>query len=1478
MDGRYPRPAPPFVLRTVFTYLTLFVVRLSLLTAQDHTLHIIQEPSSLLNAGEEFEIRVEVRDQNGVPDADFNPSIDLSLLGGVLQGDTSEKVDNNGVARFDNLSIGLGGSFRIVATGGPARPDTSSTLVVQSALTAVQLEFDQQPTTTSAGATISPAVTVRAVDILGLTDITFTDDVTITIGNNPGGGTLSGTTTVAAVNGVATFSNLSIDKIGSGYTLTATSTVNPANSETFSITPGPASGATSQITASPTSIPADGSSESTITVELRDAEDNPLTDGGDNVVLSTTAGSLSSVTDLGNGTYQATLTASSTAETATVTGTVNGSAITDDATVTFTAVGPGPPSGATSQITASPTTIPANGTSTSTITVQLRDAAGTPLTTGGATVVLSTTAGSLGSVTDLGNGSYQATLTSSSSPTNVTATISGTVNGDAISDDATVTFTGVGPGPPSGATSQITASPTSIPANGSSTSTITVALRDAAGTPLTTGGATVTLSTTAGTLGSVSDNGDGTYEATLTSSTSSTNVTATVSGTVNGSNITDTASVTFTGVGPGPPSGATSQITAAPTSIPANGSSTSTITVQLRDAAGTPLNSGGANVTLSTTAGSLSSVFDNGNGTYNATLTSTSSTTNVVATISGTVNGNAITDTATVTFTGVAPVATRLEFGQQPTNEQAGAAISPAVTVRAVNNGGVTVTSFTANITIAIGSNPGGGTLSGTTTVAAVNGVATFSNLSINRTGNGYTLTASSGSLTGATSNSFSITPGPPSGATSQITASPTSIPANGASTSTITVELRDALGNPLTVGGAAVVLSTTAGSLGPVSDQGNGRYTAILTSSSSTTNVNAIVSGTVNGAAITDTATVTFTAVAPVATRLVFGQQPTQTQAGAAIAPPVTVRAVSNAGATVTSFTGNVTIAIGNNPGAGTLSGTTTVAAVNGVATFNNLSINRTGNGYTLTASASGLAGATSSPFAITPAAPSRTTSLITASPTSVPADGASTSAITVEMFDAFGNRVTSGGASVTLSTTTGTLGPVTDLGNGTYTATLTAPSAPGTATISGSIGGSGGGSIVDTATVTFTMVPPNTLRLAFVQQPSNTQAGLTISPPVTVRVVDLGGATVTSFNQEVTIAISVNPTGGTLAGTTTVVAVNGVATFNSLSIARAGAGYRLAVGASAITGATSDPFTITPGPPFGPTTQITAAPTSIPANGTSTSTITVEVRDAQGNRRVTGGDVVTLSTTIGTLSAVTDLGNGTYSATLTSSTTGGTATISGTVASSTIVDTATVEFTSSGPAPATGLAFGQQPSNVQVGAAISPPVTVRAVDGTGATATSFTGSITIALGLNPTGAVLSGTTTATAVAGVATFANLSVDRAGGYTLVANATGLTSATSSAFTVTASPPPTTADLAVTASVDDGTPAVGDTVVYTIRVTNQGPAQATGVQVSYDLGDRMAFVSSVPTQGSYNPQSEIWTVGTLEPGAGATLEISAQVQR
>ena len=63
-------------------------------------------------------------------------------------------------------------------------------------------------------------------------------------------------------------------------------------------------------------------------------------------------------------------------------------------------------------------------------------------------------------------------------------------------------------------------------------------------------------------------------------------------------------------------------------------------------------------------------------------------------------------------------------------------------------------------MTLAIGTNPGGGTLAGTKTKAAVAGVATFSDLSINKIGRGYTLTATSAGLTSATSVVFDIRAG----------------------------------------------------------------------------------------------------------------------------------------------------------------------------------------------------------------------------------------------------------------------------------------------------------------------------------------------------------------------------------------------------------------------------------------------------------------------------------------------------------------------------------------------------------------------------------------------------------------------------------------------------------------------------------------------------------------------------------------------
>src|SRR2546430_17729445 len=75
-------------------------------------------------------------------------------------------------------------------------------------------------------------------------------------------------------------------------------------------------------------------------------------------------------------------------------------------------------------------------------------------------------------------------------------------------------------------------------------------------------------------------------------------------------------------------------------------------------------------------------------------------------------------------------------------------------------------------------------------------------------------------------------------------------------------------------------------------------------------------------------------------ATQLVFSVEPSTTSAGAAITPAVQVTALDASNNTATGFTGNVTVAIGTNPGSGTLAGTATVAASAGVATFANLSI----------------------------------------------------------------------------------------------------------------------------------------------------------------------------------------------------------------------------------------------------------------------------------------------------------------------------------------------------------------------------------------------------------------------------------------------------------------------------------------------------------------------------------------------------------
>ena len=113
----------------------------------------------------------------------------------------------------------------------------ASALVLRAA--ARQLAFTVQPSTTLPLLPIQPAVQVAVLDESGNRDTSFSGPVTIAIGHNGGvliPGTLSGTKTVTAVNGVVTFSDLSIDQPGDGYTLRVTSAgLTAAESQPFNI-------------------------------------------------------------------------------------------------------------------------------------------------------------------------------------------------------------------------------------------------------------------------------------------------------------------------------------------------------------------------------------------------------------------------------------------------------------------------------------------------------------------------------------------------------------------------------------------------------------------------------------------------------------------------------------------------------------------------------------------------------------------------------------------------------------------------------------------------------------------------------------------------------------------------------------------------------------------------------------------------------------------------------------------------------------------------------------------------------------------------------------------------------------------------------------------------------------------------------------------------------------------------------------------
>jgi hypothetical protein len=182
-----------------------------------------------------------------------------------------------------------------------------------------------------------------------------------------------------------------------------------------------------------------------------------------------------------------------------------------------------------------------------------------------------------------------------------------------------------------------------------------------------------------------------------------------------------------------------------------------------------------------------------------------------------------------------------------------------------------------------------------------------------------------------------------------------------------------------------------------------------------------------------------------------------------------------------------------------------------------------------------------------------------------------------------------------------------------------------------------------------------------------------------------------------------------------------------------------------------------------------------------------------------------------------------------------------------------------SAGPVSVSGvcqIAFGTQPTDANVGETITgaafdpsgPSITVLSLDGNGNPITTGTGTVSMAIGTNPTGGTLHGTLSRPFVSGVASFGDLSIDTHGiGYTLAATS-GVATATSGSFTIADAGNSCSGDCTTTATASDGTAAT---------ITTQGST----------TGGDVFLIFNVDTLDcpSYTETSAVLTFGSTGDG-------------
>jgi adhesin/invasin len=435
------------------------------------------------------------------------------------------------------------------------------------------------------------------------------------------------------------------------------------------------------------------------------------------------------------------------------------------------------------------------------------------------------------------------------------------------------------------------------------------------------------------------------------------------------------------------------------------------------------------------------------------------------------------------------------------------------------------------------------GTLIGTTSVNTVNGIATFSGVSTELAG-ANTLQASDSADSGVSSitTAIAILPGSPA-TLSVVGGSGQSATVGGAYGTALQVKLTDAYGNPIS--GASVTYSApTSGA--SVSFTGNPATTG-LSGQASVSATASTTAGAVTVAASADGLTTSFSLTnnpgAP--NKLVFLNAPPSTNsaiAGSALSP-FEVAIEDNKGNIVAGDTNVVSISLST----GTLTGTSSVKAVGGVAAFSGLDTELAGSNVLQANDSSDSLSQITTPITIDAGIPAVLS--VVGSGQSAPV-GSGYSPLQIKLTDAYGNPVS--GATVTFSapssgaTVSFTGNPATTDGSGDASVVATANSIAGVVNVTATSGSL-------STTFQLTNSPGQPSKLVFLNAPpsSNTaDAGQTL-PAFEVAIEDSNNNVVTSDSSTVSVSLA----SGVLSGETSAEAVNGVATFSSLNTELAGA-----------------------------------------------------------------------------------------------------------------------------------------------------------------------------------------------------------------------------------------------------------------------------------------------------------------------------------